>query len=119
MNDGQGWRGKLGRLLMGRSLVFLLMLPVLAACKKEPEVWTAFVYPPGKSLAAENAHKAIFGRYSTFEDCQSAAIGSLRQHHESLLDEQADALGFGDYECGVGCRYDSQYDLYMCKETRK
>lgn len=82
-------------------------------------MWTAFVYPPGESLAAKDAQKAIFGRYSTFEDCQSAAVGLLRQHHESLSDERADELGFGDYECGVGCRYESQYDLYMCKETRK
>ncbi len=104
---------------MRRHARALLLLPLLAACHKEPEVWTAFVYPPGKSLAAEDAHKAIFGRYSTFDDCQSAAIGSLRQHHEWLSDEQVDELGFGDYECGVGCRYESQYDLYMCKETRK
>lgn len=50
MSDGQGWRGKLSPLLMGRSLVFLLMLLALTACKKEPEVWTAFVYPPGNHL---------------------------------------------------------------------
>jgi len=104
---------------MRRHARTLLLLPLLAACHKEPEVWTAFVYPPGESLAAKDAQKAIFGRYSTFEDCQSAAVGSLRQHHESLSDERADELGFGDYECGVGCRYESQYDLYMCKETRK
>lgn len=95
------------------------ILLLLAGCNREPEVWTAFVYPPGRSLAAEDAQRAIYGRFSTFEDCQSAAFGSLRQHLEALTDEQTDELGMGDYECGVGCRYESQYDLYMCKETRK
>ncbi len=82
-------------------------------------MWTSFVYPPGRSTAAEDVQGAIYGRFSTFEDCQTASIGALRLHHASMTDEQTDDLGFGDYECGVGCRYESKYNLYMCKETRK
>nr|MBN5162357.1 hypothetical protein [Stenotrophomonas maltophilia] len=104
---------------MKRPARALLLLLLLAACHKEPDVWTAFVYPPGSSLAAEDAQKAVYGRFSTFEDCQSAAISALRLHHAAMTDEQSDELGFGDYECGVGCRYEAQYDLYMCRETRK
>ncbi|RLK56228.1 hypothetical protein BCL79_0611 [Stenotrophomonas rhizophila] len=102
-----------------RLIATIALTLLFSGCKSEPEVWTAFVYPPGQSLAAEDAHRAIYGRFSTFEDCQSAAIGSLRQHQNALTDEQTDELGMGEYECGVGCRYESQYDLYMCKETRK
>lgn len=99
---------------MIRALITIACCVLLLSCSKEPERWTAFVYPPGKSLAAEDAHKAIHGKYSTFEDCQSAAISALRIHQDLTRADDS-----GHYECGVGCRYESEYDLYICKETRK
>ena len=95
-------------------LAVLIGALALTGCFWKPDRWTAFVYPPGKSLDAEDAQKAIQGVYSTFEDCQSAAINSLRQHQALTK-----ADDFGSYECGSDCRYEAGMDLYICKETRK
>lgn len=94
--------------------VGLSVLVLLGGCAKQPETWTAFVYPPGRSLAAEDASRAIFGYYGSFEQCQSASIGALRQ-----LASENQSEDFGSYECGVGCRYEKEWDMYVCKETRK
>lgn len=99
------------RALIAFGLVAALLL---GGCIGKPDRWTAFVYPPGKSLDAEDAQKAIQGVYSTFEDCQSAAINSLRQLQAITKSDE-----FGSYECGSGCRYEVGMDLYICKETRK
>lgn len=95
-------------------LIALIFLVVLGGCSRRSDTWTAFVYPPGKSLAAEDASKAIYGHYESFEQCQAASIGALRQ-----LAFQHQSDDFGSYECGVGCRYEREWDIYVCKETRK
>lgn len=95
-------------------LAALPFIVVLGSCSRQPDTWTAFVYPPGKSLAAEDASKAIYGHYQSFEQCQDASIGALRQ-----LASQQQSEDFGSYECGVGCRYEKEWDVYVCKETRK
>lgn len=94
--------------------VVLPVFALLGACAKPPSTWTAFVYPPGRSLAAEDASKAIYGHYESFEQCQSASIGALRQ-----LASENPSDDFGSYECGVGCRYEREWDMYVCMETRK
>lgn len=95
-------------------LTVLIGSLALTGCFWRPDHWTAFVYPPGKSLDGEDAQKAIQGVYSTFEDCQSAAINSLRQHQAITKADE-----FGSYECGSECKYEAGMDLYICKETRK
>lgn len=95
-------------------LIALPCLVVLGSCSRQSVTWTAFVYPPGRSLAAEDASKAIYGQYESFEQCQSASIGALRQW---ASENSSDDLG--SYECGVGCRYEKEWDMYVCKETRK
>lgn len=104
---------------MRRTALVVAVASLLTSCGREPQVWTAFVYPPGQSMDAEDAQQAIYGTFSTFEGCQVAAIDSLRQHLARMTDEETDELGMGGYECGVGCRYEAKYSLYMCKETRK
>jgi len=104
---------------MKRTALVAATALLITSCVWEREVWTAFVYPPGQSMAAEDAQRAIYGTFSTFEECQVAAIDSLRQHLARMSDEETDELGMGGYECGVGCRYEREYGLYMCKETRK
>lgn len=108
MTDDPKWQGRRARLLLAWVAAFVM------ACSSEPERWTAFVYPPGQSTAAEDATKAIWGRFSTFEDCQAAAVGALRQRQ--ALTQSAE---FGDYECGVGCELNAGIGLYVCEETRK
>jgi len=95
-------------------LIVMPFLALLGGCYGQSDTWTAFVYPPGKSLAAEDASRAIYGHYESFEQCQSASIGALRQ-----LASENQSESFGSYECGVGCRYEKEWDLYVCKETRK
>ncbi|AVH92119.1 hypothetical protein AL480_15245 [Stenotrophomonas maltophilia] len=94
--------------------VVVAILILLGACAGRPETWTAVVYPPGKSLAAEDASKTIYGHYASFEQCQQASISALRQLASDNKSED-----FGSYECGVGCRYEKEWDMYVCKETRK
>lgn len=96
------------------ACIALPALALLGGCARQPETWTAFVYPPGRSLAAEDASRAIYGHYESFEQCQSASIGALRQFASENQSED-----FGSYECGVGCRYEKEWDMYVCKETRK
>ncbi|KOE97598.1 hypothetical protein W7K_19140 [Stenotrophomonas geniculata N1] len=96
------------------SYIAICVFGMIGGCTKQPEAWTAFVYPPGRSLAAEDASRAIYGRYESFEQCQSASIGALRQ-----LASENQSEDFGSYECGVGCRYEKEWDMYVCKETRK
>ena len=75
----------------------LAVLVLLGGCAKQSETWTAFVYPPGKSLAAEDASKAIYGHYASFEQCQQASISALkapsRQHSWTSPD-------FAGRQCG-------------------
>jgi hypothetical protein len=98
---------------MNRRLLILATAALLGSCSNQ-EQWAAFVYPPGQSLQSVDSHKALYGLYSTFEECQSAAINALREYQRDHQSEES-----GDYECGVGCRYKQGSDLYMCKETRK
>ena len=95
-------------------LIVMPFLVLLGGCSGQSDTWTAFVYPPGKSLAAEDASGAIYGHYASFEQCQQASISALRQLASDNRSED-----FGSYECGVGCRYEKEWDMYVCKETRK
>lgn len=68
--------------------------------------WTGWVYPDASDLT----QSVRLGEFKNFEQCQEAAINGLRSL--SVAD-------VGDYECGRGCRFDSNYGMDICKETRK
>ena len=66
--------------------------------------WTGWVYPDGSNL--ENSVR--LGEFESFEQCRAAAVTVL---------ETMQSYG-GDFECGRRCRFDTNYGLHVCEETR-
>jgi hypothetical protein len=89
-----------------RALTVAGLIVAAAACDNRPKVWTAWVYADAISLANSNT---LTG-FSSFEQCQVAAISMLRSF------PNPDA---GAYECGYMCRWDRDWQTHVCKETRK
>ena len=87
-----------------RGLAVLAAFLALGGCGKSAD-WTGFVYPYG----VEADISVEMGRYETFEQCQAGAINALRP---LALAEEV------DYACGRGCRFESQYGMTVCRETR-
>ncbi len=84
----------------------LLLLLALAGCDSRPNTWNAYVYPDKSDLSK---YEALDG-FSTFEQCQSAAITRIRTYPDP---------DNADYECGHKCRYDPSMQTNVCKETKK
>jgi hypothetical protein len=68
--------------------------------------WDGWVYPDESNLD----HSISLNGFDTFEECQEAAISTMR-----ALDDPGSAA----YECGRDCRWNSQIETNVCKETRK
>lgn len=81
-----------------------LMLALLPGCLFQEE-WTAFVYPNANDLSSHQE----FGPFSSFPDCQVAAINNLRGRGLATK---------GDYECGLNCEYNAEWRTRICEETR-
>lgn len=90
---------------LGERIIAGLVMLAIVGCDDRPNGWTAFVYED-----ATNLYKAeTLTGFKSFEACQQAAIATLRSY------PNPDA---GDYECGRKCRWDSDYQAHICKETR-
>jgi len=87
-----------------RFLIGAFMLAALSGCLFEEE-WTAFVYPNMHDLSSHQE----FGPFSSFQDCQVAAINNLRGRGLAAK---------GDYECGLNCEYSPEWQTRICEETR-
>ena len=102
------------RLQVSMKIAFIFAFGIfISACTHDPD-WTAFVYPDINDIpnAAEVSNFTI-GTYSSFEECQSAAIERLRGWTASKGKQ-------GDYQCGYKCTNRKEYGgLLICKETRK
>jgi hypothetical protein len=72
----------------------------------QEERWEGFVYPDKSELTI---HKNI-GEFKSLESCRSAAQNKLIQ---------ISSLERGDYECGLNCEFNSNYDMNVCKETKR
>ena len=79
---------------------------MLTACDTRAREWTAWVYPDARNLTVSIGMSG----FQTFEQCQTAAIGQLRQ----LPNPDG-----GDYECGYMCRWEPTVQTNVCRETRK
>lgn len=89
------------------ALSIAALAALVASCDDRPRTWQAYVYPDRNDLT----QVLEMGSFKTFEQCQQAAINSLRTLG------LADA---GDYECGYRCGPDERYGgINVCKETRK
>ena len=88
-----------------RFTVLLALWALLSGCLFEEE-WTAFVYPDANNLLVHSEA----GPFASFAECQAAAIGTLRGKGLASV---------GDYECGLNCKYDPEWQASTCEETRK
>lgn len=86
-------------------LPLLLLVTACGVVDDRPNQWDAFIYP---NAEASDKFEVIRG-FKSFELCQEAAIGQMRQ-----LSEPDKA----SYECGYKCEYDPRVEVDVCKETR-
>lgn len=98
---------------MKRMIVVCAALMALTGCAKKDD-WTAFVFPNRDDMPlAPEVEKYIQGKYSSFDECQSAAVAAVRQS-----DERTGLTG--DYDCGFKCTIRPDMGgLLICKTDRK
>lgn len=86
---------------------------VLCGCSGSYSDWTAFVYPDIENIPGpEQAQNYTIGNYSSFEECQVAAINRLRSN-----DSQNGKSG--DYMYGYKCSHrENLGGLLVCEEKR-
>jgi hypothetical protein len=90
-------------------LLFILTI-VLSGCSKPPiqtNEWTGFFYPD-KDNIGDDSTWVIQPGFNSLQECQEWV----------LFDVSKDKTNF-DYECGHKCRYDQNYKMTICKETKK
>lgn len=99
---------------MTRKIVFLAICCLTLSSCFDGSKWTAFVYPDINNIPrAGDVQNYTIGEFSTFEECQSAAIARLNYIYETTNKR-------GDYQCGYKCSIRKDYeDLLICKENRK
>ena len=68
--------------------------------------WIGWVYPDANNLTK---YYSVGQSFPTLQDCRASALNNITNNNYSNA----------DYECGHMCRYDKQYDLYVCKETSR
>jgi hypothetical protein len=92
----------------------LLLIGLLALCGCSGTDWTAFVYPDIENIPnAGEVQNYTIGNYSTFEECQVAAIDRTRSNYASTNLQ-------GDYQCGYKCSHREDIGgMFICKETHK
>ena len=88
-----------------RVAALVAVAALLAAYNRGPQ-WQGWVYPDRSDLTED----IPVGAFTTFEQCQEAAIARL-----GSLPNPDD----GDYECGRACRWKPEWNINVCKETRK
>lgn len=76
-------------------------IPVPVAAK---DVWKGHLYPNLSNLQ-DNIY---IGDYPSFDACRDTALTILRR---------TEWISTGSYECGLNCRYEKEWDTYICKET--
>lgn len=84
---------------------YLVILAFLSLTGCWGEEWLGLVYPDRSDLTKD----IVIGSYSSFEQCQSAAISWLRTYNFQIS---------GDYECGLNCDT-SHGKPYLCETTSK
>ena len=82
--------------------LFSVLILLGAGCG---ERWIGFYYPDRSDLSVSRRSQEL----SSLEECRSWVDDqrSLRRDEETQ----------DDYECGRRCRYDKDWDGYICKET--
>jgi hypothetical protein len=90
--------------MRGKVLLLGVALFSLTNCDQHP--WQAWVYPDAGNERFSNS----LAGFETFEQCQEAAIATLRSFREPDR---------GSYICGRSCRWDPDLRTNRCKELRR
>ena len=69
------------------------------------ETWLGFYYPDENNLANHIQSSEL----KSLEECRAWVNSQVPIHNPS-------GSGY-DYECGKNCKFDKDYELYVCKET--
>jgi len=78
----------------------LISLFLLSACSEE---WSGVVYPDSNNL-----NKSVgIGKFSSLEACRDAAFYHIEENKFTNA----------DYECGLNCNYNKDYDFEVCEKT--
>jgi len=83
----------------------LPLLLLIAGCDNRPRQWDAVIYPDENDLTTYEEVKG----FRSFEYCRDASLYILKQKNPQ---------GGGTFECGYMCRYDTDMEINVCKETR-
>lgn len=97
---------------MKRIIPFVVLVG-LGGCLSGSD-WTAFVYPDIQNIPnADQVQNFTIGNYSSFEECQVAAISRVQSNYATSGRQ-------GDYQCGYKCTVRAEFGgLFTCKETKK
>lgn len=85
--------------------LLIIVLLVLYFCFFKKETWVGFYYPDVSDLT-----KSI--QSPTFKSLDECRVWVNSQVH--LYNPSGEGY---DYECGKNCRFDKDYQVYICKET--
>ena len=87
---------------MTRIILAATAVVVLASCFHE-EMWSGWVYPDKANLLVDRP----IGNYPSLGACRSAAKRMIAQ----------EGWETADYECGLNCKYDAEWEIHICEET--
>lgn len=95
------------------KLILPIVMLALLGCSN-PEKWTAFVYPDIENIPGpEKAEAYVIGIFESFDACQVAAVGKVRENTASTGKH-------GAFICGLNCTYRKDFGgLLVCEEKRK
>ena len=89
-----------------RCLIVVLLFAATPFPTAATDIWTGDVYPDATNLP----DNIFIGFYVSFESCRNAALTILRR---------ANWIESGALECGLNCKYDEEFNMSVCKETRE
>lgn len=96
-----------------KKLILTVATLVLLGCSK-PDVWTAFVFPDIESMPGPaDSERYQVGHFDSFEACQVASVGQVRERLEKSGKQ-------GAYVCGLNCARNQKFGNFLvCSENRK
>lgn len=91
---------------MKKVLLLIVIIFLLTGCSLGKQ-WTGFYYPDGLGFGIDESRWQIEGGFKSKGECLD------------WIDEVSSGNTNFDYECGKKCKYNSEFDGYICKTTEK
>jgi len=90
---------------MKKILLIIVIFATIYFLFFNKETWEGFYYPDEADLTKHIQSP----KFKTIDECRSWVNSQVFIYNPS-------GEGF-DYECGKNCRFNKDYQLYICKET--